>query len=91
MILELLVQDWQANGSQCLALTMDAMTVDVGITGSAAALYRRALDRIADSLDKGTRNVLDLAAILGPPTERAFLYSLVDLSVGQTMNGLGDW
>ena len=90
MILELLVQDWQANGNQCLALTMDAMTVDVGITGPPPAIYRRALDRIADSLDKGTRNVLDLAAILGPRLNELSMYSLVDLSVGQTMNGLGE-
>ena len=65
MVIELLVQDWQSNGEQSLALSVDAMTEDLGIGKPPEAPYRKILERITRSLDSTTHNVMNLAAILG--------------------------
>jgi DNA-binding SARP family transcriptional activator/tetratricopeptide (TPR) repeat protein len=90
MVLELLVQDWQASGEQSLALSLDAMTTDPGAGGATPAVYRDILDRITRSLDPTTRNVLNLASLLGQRLNDPSMFGLVDLSVGQTMSGLAD-
>jgi tetratricopeptide (TPR) repeat protein len=89
MVLELLVQDWQASGEQSLALSVDAMTTDPG-GGGTPTVYRDILDRITRSLDPTTRNVLNLASLLGQRLNDPSMFGLVDLSVGQTMSGLAD-
>jgi predicted ATPase len=66
MVLELLVQDWQANGEQCFALAMDAMTSELGSVGDPKVAYRRLLTRIMNDLEPTTQSALSLAALLGP-------------------------
>ena len=41
MVIELLVQDWQNNGEQSLALSVEAMTEDFGIGRSPEAPYSK--------------------------------------------------
>ncbi|HEX7336006.1 MAG TPA: AAA family ATPase, partial [Gemmatimonadales bacterium] len=82
MVLELLVQDWEASGEQSLALSVDAMTTDPGSGGPAAGVYRKILDRITRSLNPTTHNVLNLASLLGQRLNDPSMYGLVDLSVG---------
>jgi DNA-binding SARP family transcriptional activator/tetratricopeptide (TPR) repeat protein/type II secretory pathway predicted ATPase ExeA len=88
MVLELLVQDWKVNREQSLALGMDAMTSELATEGSAHLAYRRIMDRITTSLDSTTRNVLNLASILGPRLNELGMYALVDLSAGHTMTAM---
>jgi DNA-binding SARP family transcriptional activator/tetratricopeptide (TPR) repeat protein len=88
MVMELLLRDWQVHGERCLALAVDAMTADPGSTGAAEDAYRRILERLILELDPPTRNVLNLAAILGTRLNDLGMYTLVDLSFGQTMTGL---
>jgi DNA-binding SARP family transcriptional activator/type II secretory pathway predicted ATPase ExeA/tetratricopeptide (TPR) repeat protein len=90
MVLELLVQDWKTSGDQSLALSVDAMTADFGTPGPAQGSYRKILDRITDSLDSTTRNVLNLASVLGHRLNDLSLYALVDLSTGQTMSSMAE-
>jgi len=89
MVLELLVQDWRANGSSSAAIGLDAMTLEfTGVTGLQAA-YGKIFPRLSGALDPATRNALDLASILGSRLSDLSLYSIVDLSLGQTMAALG--
>ena len=90
MVLELLVQDWKASGKHSLALSMDAMTVDYAAASEAHSSYHQILDRITRSLDNTTLNVLNLAAVLGPRLNDLTMYSIVDLSAGQTMTAMAE-
>ena len=89
MVLELLVHDWRNNGSRSTAIGLDAMTLEfTGGTGLSAA-YGRIFPRLSGTLEPSTRNALDLASILGSRLNDLTLYSIVDLSLGQTMAALG--
>jgi tetratricopeptide (TPR) repeat protein len=89
MVLELLVQDWRANGHKSIALALDAMTAEfVGGTNSGAA-YGHLFLRLAGTLDASTRSALDLAAVLGHRLNDLSMYAVIDLSLGQTMAALG--
>jgi DNA-binding SARP family transcriptional activator/tetratricopeptide (TPR) repeat protein len=88
MIMELLIQDWRAAGDRSLALVVDAMTLDVGSGAGPSGVYAGVLERIVRTLDATTHGVLNVAAILGPRLNDINLYSLADLSIGQTMAGM---
>jgi DNA-binding SARP family transcriptional activator/type II secretory pathway predicted ATPase ExeA/tetratricopeptide (TPR) repeat protein len=90
MVLELLVQDWQANGDRSLALAVDGMTADFGTGCTPPAVYGQLLHKIKHSLNQTTNNVLNLAAILGPRLSDISMYTLADLSIAQTMTGMAD-
>ena len=90
MVLELLTQDWQANGDQSLALAVDAMTAELdGVTGPTVS-YRHIIARILRTLDPQTHNVLNLASVLGHRLNDLPMYGVIDLSFGQTMAGLSE-
>jgi hypothetical protein len=88
LVLELLVRDWARSGPQCLALSLDAVTADAGRKSGPDEAYQLLLDRLARTLDAGTRNTLHVAAVLGPRLNDSGLYSLADLKVGEVMTGL---
>jgi DNA-binding SARP family transcriptional activator/tetratricopeptide (TPR) repeat protein len=88
MVMELLVEDWRTAGDRSLALAIDAMTLEIGIGGAPSGVYGEVLDRIVRTLDVTTHSVLNVAAILGHRLNDVHLYSLADLSVGQTMAGM---
>jgi tetratricopeptide (TPR) repeat protein len=90
MVLELLVQDWQTNGSQSLALALDSMTAEFGSVSEAPKLYRKVLDRLAFALDPGTKHVLNVAAVLGHRLNDLSLYAIADLGPGQVMAAMAD-
>lgn len=88
MVLELLIQDWQANGGRSLGLAFDAMTSDLGTSKQHSAAYHQFLNRVARTVTPATKSVLHLASILGPRLNDLSMYSLASLSIGQTMAGL---
>ena len=88
MVLELLCQDWKDRGERSLALALDAMTTQPADTAVPTEAFRQLHDRIVQSLDPNTRNVLNLAAILGHRVDDIGMYSLADLTLGQTMAGM---
>jgi DNA-binding SARP family transcriptional activator/predicted ATPase len=88
MVLELLCQDWQERGERSLALSLDAMTPQPDADSAPTETFRQLYERIAQSLDASTRNVLNLAAILGHRVNDIAMYALADLSLGQTMGGM---
>ena len=90
MVLELLVQDWKANGERSVALSVDAMTADPAVAGSVKGAYHQLLDRLTASLDPTTRNVLTMAALLGGRLNNLPSYALADLARGQTMSGMAE-
>ena len=90
MVLELLVQDWKANGERSVALSVDAMTADPAAAGSVKSAYHQLLDRLTASLDPATRNVLTMAALLGGRLNNLPSYALADLARGQTMSGMAE-
>ncbi len=87
MVMELLCQDWVRHGEQSLALTMDAMTQEPGVSGAPIEVIGPLYDRLVSALDPPTLNVLNLCSILGHRLNDASMYSLVDLSIGQTLSG----
>jgi DNA-binding SARP family transcriptional activator/tetratricopeptide (TPR) repeat protein len=90
MVLELLVQDWKVSGEESLAFSIDAMTAEITPGSAAQAAYGQILDRISHSLGTSTRNVLNLAAILGHRMNDLAMYAISDLSVGQTMSAMAE-
>lgn len=88
MVLELLVQDWLAHGTNAFGLAVDAMTVDLGAGESHSATYARALTRITHSIEPATKTVLYMSSVLGSRLNDLSMYSLANLSLGQTMAGL---
>jgi DNA-binding SARP family transcriptional activator/tetratricopeptide (TPR) repeat protein len=91
MVLELLLQDWQLNGEQSLALSLGAMTAELhSAEGAQAGPYEAVFDRILRSVDPTTRAVLNLAAVLGHRLNALPLYGIVELGLGQAMHGLSE-
>jgi DNA-binding SARP family transcriptional activator/tetratricopeptide (TPR) repeat protein len=90
MALELLYQDWTANGDHSLSLSIDAMTAEPGGNGQAPAFYSDILGRLARALPASTQSVLNLSAILGHRLNDISLYEIVDLGIGGTMTGITD-
>jgi DNA-binding SARP family transcriptional activator len=90
MVLELLVQDWEVNGSHSLALALDSMTADFGSASEAPELYGKVLDRLVFALDHGTKHVLNVAAVLGHRLNDLALYAIADLGPGQVMAAMAD-
>jgi tetratricopeptide (TPR) repeat protein len=91
MALELLTQDWQLAGPASLALSLGAMTADVGGDGGQRHdAYSQLIERILLTLSHSARQVLTLAALLGSRMSDLSLYGLVDLSFGQTVDGISE-
>jgi DNA-binding SARP family transcriptional activator/tetratricopeptide (TPR) repeat protein len=91
MALELLTQDWQVAGPASLALSLEAMTADVGGDGGQRHdAYSQLIERILLTLSHSARQVLTLAALLGSRMSDLSLYGLVDLSFGQTVDGISE-
>ncbi|MGZ8399534.1 MAG: ATP-binding protein, partial [Gemmatimonadales bacterium] len=90
MVLELLVEDWKANGNQSLLLSVDSMTADLNSAGTLPAVYGRILAQAERSLTPTALNVLKLASILGPRLNDLTMYALADLSIAQTASGLAE-
>jgi DNA-binding SARP family transcriptional activator/tetratricopeptide (TPR) repeat protein len=89
MVLELLVQDWRTNGSSSAALALDAMTGEFVSGVGPMVAYGKILSRLTGTLDPATRSALDLASVLGHRLNDLSMYSVIDLSLGQTMAALG--
>ena len=87
MVLELLVQDWQAHGEESLALSLGAMTADLAERTEEGG-YDEIFHRITRDLDAVCQNVLNLAAILGPRLNDLDMYGMLDLGIGQTITAL---
>lgn len=90
MVLELLVQDWEANGDQSLTLAINAMTTEFVATNASPLIYRGVLDRLVRSIEPEAHAVLNMAAILGRRLNNIALYGIADLGVGQTMAGMAE-
>jgi tetratricopeptide (TPR) repeat protein len=90
MVLEFLVQDWRESGEQSAALSLDAMTIEPGSGGSVRVAFRDILARLTRFLDSTTHNVLNLASLLGHRLNDMSMYTLVDLSLGQTMGAMAE-
>jgi tetratricopeptide (TPR) repeat protein len=90
MILELLVQDWKTCGEQSLALSIESMTATLDAESHAQSFYKHILARLTHSMDHITRNVLNLASILGHRLNELSLYALVDLSTAQTVGSMAE-
>lgn len=88
MVLELLVQDWRTHGDKALALALEAMTAELGTGPAHITAYRQLLNSMLRTVDPVTRNVLQLASLLGSRLNDLSLYGVVNLSLGQTMSGL---
>ncbi len=88
LVLELLYQDWESNGEQSLVLAVDAMTAELGGASAPPQIYRESLDRLLRALTPGTQGVLNVASILGHRLNDVTLYTIADLSIGQTMTGM---
>jgi len=86
MVAELLHDDWRRRGTDCLALSLGAMTSELA-GSSTEEVYRRLFHRVFDSLSSEAQAVLNLAAILGERLNDHQLYELVDLTIGQCLTG----
>ena len=91
MVLELLAQDWITNGTNCTALALRAFTAEFrqGSTPQTDP-FPRLLARLLGEIGHSARQVLSLAAILGPQLGELDFYAIIDLSLGQTLEGLSE-
>jgi DNA-binding SARP family transcriptional activator/tetratricopeptide (TPR) repeat protein len=91
MVLELMLQDWQLNGEQSLALSLGAMTAELhSAEGANAGPYDAVFDRILQTIDPTTRAVLNLGAVLGHRLNALPMYGIVEMGLGQAMHGLSE-
>lgn len=88
MVLELLLDDWRANGNHSIAIAMDAMTIEMPIGTTVTNTYQQLVRSMIRRLDPETQNVLNLASILGTRLNDFRAYALADLNMGQTMSAL---
>jgi len=89
MVLELLVQDWRTHGNKSVALALEAMTAEFSGGEYPNAAYGQILTRLLDTLAPAARSALNLASVLGHRLNHLAMYSVIDLSLGQTMGALG--
>ncbi len=91
MVLELLALDWITNGTNCAALALRAFTAEFrqGPTQQTDP-FPGLVDRLLGEIGDSARKVLSLAAILGPQLGELDFYSIIDLSLGQTLEGLSE-
>ncbi len=91
MVLEFLAQDWIANGAACTALALRAFTTEFREgPNKQADRFKPLVDRLFGEIGHSSRQVLSLASILGPQLGELDLYSIIDLSLGQTLEGLSE-
>lgn len=91
MALELLTQDWRSHGPRSLALSLGAMTPDFGAEGVARLdAYSTVAERVLLTLSHNARQVVTLGALLGGRLGDLSLFGLVDLSFGQTVEGVSE-
>lgn len=91
MALELLTQDWRSHGQRSLALSLGAMTPDFGAEGVARVdAYGAVAERVLLTLSHNARQVVTLGALLGGRVGDLSLFDLVDLSFGQTVEGVSE-
>ncbi len=88
MVLELLLQDWRTHGDKALAIALEAMTGELGTGPAHSAAYRQLVNSMLRTVDPVTKNVLQLASLLGARLNDLSMYALANLSLGQTMSGL---
>lgn len=88
MVLELLIQDWQSHGNESLALAIGAMTSEFHGSQGPSIAYRHILTHISAALDAQSRNVLNLAAVLGHRLNDLDMYDLLEVTPGQCVAGL---
>lgn len=91
MVLELLAQDWALNGENCIGLALRAITAELPNTqpGSADPLASLA-HRMLPELGNAARQVLTLGAILGQRLNDLSVFSLIGLTLAQTMEGISE-
>jgi DNA-binding SARP family transcriptional activator/tetratricopeptide (TPR) repeat protein len=89
MVLELLVQDWRTNGSRSVAIALEAMTAEFVNGADPGAAYGHILSRLSGTVGPAAKSALHLASVLGPRLNDLSLYSVIDLTLGQTMSALG--
>ncbi|HUG27323.1 MAG TPA: AAA family ATPase, partial [Gemmatimonadales bacterium] len=92
MVLQLLVDDWQRNGTAGLAMALGAMTERVGseVAATAEGAYRHIIERMLSELDPVTRLVLHTATVLSSRINDLSLYQVGDLTTSQTMIGMAE-
>ena len=91
MALELLTQDWRLNGARSLALAFGAMTAEFGSERARSGdTYALIAERILVTLSHSARQVLTLSALLGSRASDLSMFGLVDLSFGQTVEGISE-
>lgn len=90
MVLQLLVHDWHRNGTASLAISVRSMTGQITGHRIPEGTYQHILQRVLEDLDAPTRLVLHVATILGSRLNDLSLYALADLTVSQTMMGMGE-
>jgi DNA-binding SARP family transcriptional activator/tetratricopeptide (TPR) repeat protein len=88
LAIELLVREWQAHGAASLVTDLDRLNTLPAATLGIPRAIRTVFERQVARLDRQTRSVLDLAAVLGRRLSDLALYEAVQLSPGQAAEAL---
>lgn len=89
MALELFAHDWVISGPGCMGLALRAFTTAYQSSKAGGAdPFRELVARLLTDLAPGTRQCLYLAAVLGPNLGDLAVYSILDLTLSQTMESL---
>ncbi len=91
MALELFAQDWIARGPGCMGLALRAFTTAYQSARSGEAdPFRELVARLLTDLTSSMRQSLYLASVLGPNLGDLAAYSILELTLGQTMESLAE-
>lgn len=89
MALELIAHDWAISGTGCIGLALRAFTPAYQSSKSGGVdPFRELVTRLMNDLTPSMRQCLYLAAVLGPNLSDLAFYSLLDLTLSQTMESL---
>lgn len=88
LAIELLVREWQEHGAGSLLSDLDRLNTLPAATLGIPRAIRAVFDRQVARLDRDTRAVLDLAAVLGRRLSDLTLYEAVALSPGKAAEAL---
>ena len=91
LILELITQDWIANGPECLAIAFNAVTPDLRVPQNRPRDRCQVLvERVLGSLSPSTMAMVSLAALAGHRLNDTGIFDLIDLSLRQTLEALSE-
>lgn len=88
MVLELMVRDWQERGEDCVALELAKMLPSAAPRSDLAEAYGRTTAGLVATLDPASRDLLNLASVLGGRLNHMETLTALGMGLRETMSAI---